>query len=593
MILFTIDAPNGKKLHYTISGFCHNASKIMLEDCYGVMISTDAFHTIYSDIKNEKLENNNDILYVQFENPLQIQKAINNLKAQFHLSDEQISENTKLLGLLGQSTNSFMLQIYSAAFVLFLLVLIAGIFMIASSLNSNVAQRTEFFGLMRCMGATPKQVMKFVQKEALRWCRFAIPIGICMGMIVIWILCAILRILSPEYFMEMPIFGISIPSIITGMMVGLLTVVFAARSPASKAAKVSPLTAVSGHVNDFLPAKKATNIKLCKIETALGIHHAKASKKNLLLMTGSFAFSIILFLSFSVTIDFMHHALTTLRLWTADISIISHDNMRTVNRTFLEHLQDNSVVKSAYGRMFAYDVPVTANDTEKKIDLISYEQNQFHWAEEYLLDGSIANVQNEVNTGLIVYEPQNTIEIGDTVIMYIDGQPKEIKIVGMLSSCPFNNAIDVGTVICSENTFQQIVGTSNYTIIDVQLTKKATDSDVHAIRQVVGSDFHFSDKRMENSNTLGTYYCFVLFVYGFLVLIALITIFNIINSIAMSVSARTKQYGTFRAIGVSTYQLTKMVIAEASTYTIFGSIIGTIFGLICNKVLFNMLVSSH
>ena len=61
----------------------------------------------------------------------------------------------------------------------------------------------------------------------------------------------------------------------------------------------------------------------------------------------------------------------------------------------------------------------------------------------------------------------------------------------------------------------------------------------------------------------------------------------------MSVSARTKQYGTFRAIGLSTYQLTKMVIAEASTYTILGSIIGTIFGLICNKVLFNMLVSSH
>lgn len=40
-------------------------------------------------------------------------------------------------------------------------------------------------------------------------------------------------------------------------------------------------------------------------------------------MTGSFSLSIILFLSFSVAVDFMNHSLTPLRPWTADISIIS------------------------------------------------------------------------------------------------------------------------------------------------------------------------------------------------------------------------------------------------------------------------------
>ena len=38
-------------------------------------------------------------------------------------------------------------------FVLFLLVLIAGVLMIASSLNSNISQRTKFFGMLRCIGA--------------------------------------------------------------------------------------------------------------------------------------------------------------------------------------------------------------------------------------------------------------------------------------------------------------------------------------------------------------------------------------------------------------------------------------------------------
>lgn len=65
-----------------------------------------------------------------------------------------------------------------------------------------------------------------------------------------------------------------------------------------------------------MTTKKAINTKLFKVDTALGIHHAKASRKNLFLMTISFALSIILFLSFSVTIEFMNHTLTPLRPWT-------------------------------------------------------------------------------------------------------------------------------------------------------------------------------------------------------------------------------------------------------------------------------------
>lgn len=73
--------------------------------------------------------------------------------------------------------------------------------------------------------------------------------------------------------------------------------------------------------------------------------------------------------------------------------------------------------------------------------------------------------------------------------------------------------------------------------------------------------------------------------------VALITIFNIINSIALSVAARTKQYGAFRAIGVSTKQLTKMIIAEAATYTIMGTVIGSILGIAFHKLLFGMMIT--
>ena len=554
---------------------------------------TEKFRSIYPGVTDGEPIDYNTIFYVQFSNTGNVQSRISDLKAQFGLTDEQVSENTKLLGLLGQSANSFMMQVYIAAAVLFVLVLFAGIMMIASSLNSNVAQRTEFFGLMRCIGATPKQVMRLVRKEALGWCRFAIPVGVLCGIVLTWILCFVLRFLSPEYFGAMPAFSISVPSILSGIVVGVLTVLLSARAPAKRASKVSPLSAVSGNANDLQPVRKAANTKRLKVDTSLGIHHAKSSRKNFVLMVGSFALSIVLFLAFSVTITFMNHTLTPLYPWAPDISIVSPDNTCSVDRAFIGQLKENPIVDAVYGRMFAYDVPIIVNGTEKKVILISYEQQQFEWASDYLQAGSLETVQNELNTGLTVYDSQGVIQPGDKVAVEIGGQTEEIEIVGMLSTSPFNSAGDAEIIICSEDTFRQITGEENYTIIDMQLSSNVTDADVNAIHRTYGAGFNFVDKRIDNSSTLGIYYCVWLFLYGFLILIALITVFNVINSIALSVAARTKQYGAFRAIGLSTRQLSKMVIAEASTYAIVGCIIGTLLGLFCNKILFNLLISSH
>lgn len=255
-----VETPDGDKLNFTISGFMNNTASIMSGDSYGIILNTEDYCAIYPNVSDGEPNDYGIMFFTQFANTRNIQGKIADLKEQCNLSNEQISSNNNLLGLLGQSRVPFLLQVYLAAAVLFALVMLAGIMMIASSLNSNVAQRTEFFGLMRCIGATPKQVMRLVRKEALSWCRLAIPVGISIGIVVIWVLCAILRFLSPEFFKAMPTFGFSVPSILAGIVVGLVTVLFAAYSPAKKAAKVSPLAAVSGNANDLEPARNAANI---------------------------------------------------------------------------------------------------------------------------------------------------------------------------------------------------------------------------------------------------------------------------------------------------------------------------------------------
>lgn len=584
-----IQAPDGTEMTYTVSGFLKNSAKTMMEDSYGIFLTTESFRSIYPNGSPSDYT----MYFVQFSNTWNVQGEIADIREQFGLSDGQIAENAKLLGLLGQSSDSFMMRIYEVAIVLFFLVLVAGVLMITSSLNSNVSQRTEFFGLVRCIGATPRQVMRLVRREALSWCCFAIPMGVAGGTVLIWVLCFILRWLSPIYFGGMPAFGISFPSVAAGVAMGLLTVLLAARSPARRASRVSPLAAVSGNANDLQPVRRAASTTFFKIDTSLGIHHARASRKNFILMVGSFSISIILFLAFSVTVDFMGHALTPLRPWTADLSVVSPDSTCSVKSEFMEELSGNPAVKNVFGRMLAFNVPVTIHGEEKTVDLITYEDRQFSWTEDYVLSGSTEEVQTVKGTGLMVYVPQSGIEAGDVVTLHLNGRSTDMEIVGLLSDCPFNSRTDMDRIVCSEDTFRQLTGETDYTIIDIQLSRSATESDVSEIRGLVGPDYVFSDARMGNSSTRGAYYCFGLFIYGFLVLIGLITIFNIVNSIAMSVAARMKQYGAFRAIGLSSRQLVKMIVAEASAYAVTGCIFGSVLGLMSNKLLFDSLVGSR
>lgn len=589
-----IATPGGAERRFTVSGFAKNASNLMSGDSYGVIVTAECFRSL-SPNAGEGAGSLSDatVYFVQFTDARDVQSKVADLKRRLGLNDEQVFENTKLLGLLGQSSNSFMTQIYAGAGVLGALVLLSSVMMIASGLNINVSQRTEFFGLMRCIGATPKQVMRLVRKEALGWCRFAIPVGIAAGVVLTWALCLVLRALSPEYFGSMPTLAVSLPSILAGAVVGLLTVLLAARSPAKRASKVSPLSAVSGSANDLQPVRKAANTKWLKVETSLGIHHAKSSRKNYVLTIASFGLCIVLFLSFSVTIDFMHHALTPLYPWTPDISIVSTDNTRSVDSGYVDELENNPAVETVYGRMFAYDVPAMVNGEPLTVDLISYERSQFQWAADYLQSGTLDAARNELGTGLAVFDSQGTVRDGDSVVLEVGGEHAEIEIAGTLSASPFNSSNGSAIIVCSEDTFQKIMGEGGYTVIDMQLAADATDDDVNAIHRAYGTGHSFVDKRMDNSSVRGVYYSACLLFYGFLTLIALITVFNVVNSIALSVAARTKQYGVFRAIGLSARQLSRMIVAEAATYAISGCIIGTLLGLACHRLLFDLLIGSH
>lgn len=458
--------------------------------------------------------------------------------------------------------------------------------MIAGSLNSRTVERIQFFGMLRCIGASRTQIMHLVQLEALYWCKTAVPVGVGLGILVTWLLCALLRFGAGAEFVQIPLFEISGIGILSGMVVGILTVLLSSRSPARRAASVSPVAAVTGNGSQGDSVSRPIRRRFLKIETALGIHHAISSPKNLLLMTGSFALSILLILSFSVLIQWVQFALNPLKPWSPDVFYTSPDNECEIPISFAAEVDCLPGVQRAFGRMYE-SLPAEYEGKAGQIDLISYEKQQFQWAEADLLSGNLDAVR--AGSGVLtVFDKSNTLQVGDTIQL----ENTSLTVAGVLKDSPFDTS-DQPTVICSEALFTAITGEAAYAILDVQLDRDATEQTVQELRALADGQYDFYDRLDQNQDTENTYFMFCLFVYGFLVVITLITIIHTANSISMSVSARTRQYGAMRAVGMEDQQIQKMITSESATYTVLGLFAGCALGVPLHYFLCGQMITHY
>ncbi len=313
----TVTVPGGGQKRYRITGVLRDMGSMLKADICGMALSEEGFLAIGDEDAAE-----GTTYRIRFRDGARIQRAIEEIKEQYGLSDSQISENTALLGLMGQSESNIMQALYLIAAILVLLVLIAGTVMISASFHTNVLERIQFYGLLRCLGASRGQVRHFVILQGFRQSARGVPMGLLAGQIATWAACLLLKSVSGDRFSEVPLFEVSIVGIMAGILVGFLIVLLASLSPAKKAAKVSPVTAINGS-SQLAQNRHAANTKLFRVETGMGVFHALSGKKNLFLMTCSFAISIMLFLAFQVMVVFLDQGMPALAPWAGDLSAAS------------------------------------------------------------------------------------------------------------------------------------------------------------------------------------------------------------------------------------------------------------------------------
>jgi putative ABC transport system permease protein len=591
---------------YMITGLFNDFGSTKASAKPGVLLSMAAARA--ADARKESA------FLIEFKPGVNVLQARQSIQSTLNIPDERVGQNEKLLAVMGQSEHQSVLSLYATAAVLFFIVLVAGVVMIYNTFNISVMERVRQFGLLRCIGASKRQIRSIVRREGLRIILRAVPLGLLAGILVTFACSALLKFYNSDLFGEMPLFVISLPGVAAGVVIGFLTVLTASFAPANKAASVSPLNAVTGssEMRASLRPKSSFLTHLLPVEVALGVNNATARKRTLVLMSASIAISIILFLGFNVYVDFMHTAMKTTKPYTPDVSLLSGQGLPA---DLYARVGAMSGVKRAYGRMFGYvnasfDASLLTQDyldtvggvqvlengrfvPPEKSWLISFDANQLRWIRENLVEGTLDEAALNEGNGIVavIVNLRNNIttqpalwHIGDTVVIDTPSGPQEKTVMAILRTVPFaDSELNLTTLITTEKQYIELTGDSTLDVIDVQLEDADQEQTIREIRAMLSSDISFHDLRQKNAEVDQAFFSIAVFVYGFVAVIALISVLNIVSTIQTSVAAKIRYLGVMRAVGMTGGQLDRMVLAEAGVYSLVGALAGCVLGVLLQR----------
>ncbi len=161
----------------------------------------------------------------------------------------------------------------------------------------------------------------------------------------------------------------------------------------------------------------------------------------------------------------------------------------------------------------------------------------------------------------------------------------EFKVKKIINKSPFDYdysstfkiimSYDEFTNLYSEN-YNKTIGFRYENIKDEKAVKK-TAENVQRIAEK--NEFGFNDINLANESEEEMWSVANVFIYGFIVMITLIGVVNVVNTISLNILLKKKEFGTLGTIGMSQVQLTKMVLLEGMLHGIFSSIVASIFSI--------------
>lgn len=513
-----------------------------------------------------------------------------------------------------------------AAAVAILSIIFCGYLIISNVFYISVAKDIRFYGLLKTIGTTGKQIRFLIRRQALLLCMIGIPLGLLAGYFVGAALTpAVLSTLNTN------VIKVSIEPIafVASAMFAIFTVVISVLKPSKIAAKVSPIEALrstDGTQKSKKAFKKSSGINLWNMAQG----NVFRNKKKAIAVTISLSLSLVILNSaYSIANGFdMDKYLSGMigsDFAVGDVSNfnvhIDYSNQDTLNTKFLAELSEKNGIEAMSNIYFDEALVatdpclMTLTDTiEKKLDIqkewlnIIKQDLQNHSVSQHIygLDQVSMNKLTvfqgsidfeKLKTGKYViaapYDESgkvNYYNVGDKVnITNAAGVSREYEVLAV-AIIPYNISNQHSHPITLEFYFPHDVFLSDIaekspmlTTLDVLDEYEAEmDSYLSDYCENVDPNMQYKSKAIfiaEYENTQQMYKTVGMILS---LLVGFIGIMNFTNTVITSIMSRKRELAMLQSIGMTEKQTQVMLICEGLVYivltTIFALTVGSVMG---------------
>lgn len=555
-----------------------------------------------------------------------------------------IDFNESLLRLLGASAydniNKTLLLVVG---LVASLVIIATIATIYNSFSIAISERKKQFGILNSIGATKSQVMKLVFLEGFLVSIVGIPIGLLSGTIAIDIVFKVIKtFFKTSMFGELELRVVFSPVVlISSTIIILLTIFISAIIPAINAAKISPLEAIKNSSNLKVGKIKSSKLvkKIFKTEGELAYKNLRRNKGKFRITLFSLIISIVIFISFNGFVDMFIEA-NQINYGTITNDLTLYENKlftkEEVQNTINELKKINGIKDIAIDKGYNLNVHVDEKNINKDLKeslkqsgYVDMDNSTYNFINSRLStpgDFSISNIKlsegkfdketAKAENGVILvrYSYQESLakkgkvvltnyKVGDTLNCTVysydsDGNEKQKEV--KLKILAITDEILTGDIQYPQTSFGVVAYDDLIHSLGIKDDESSSNSYYVATNQEKSTRDEVKKVAEENSLSVidsideaqkleQTMNVMKIFVYGFIVVISLVSVTNIINTISTNINLRKREFAVIKSIGVTPQGFKKMIYMESILYGILSLLYGIPIG-ICLNVLMNRIL---
>ena len=509
------------------------------------------------------------------------------------------------------------------------LVIICTIATVYNAFSISISERKKQFGILNSIGATKAQTTKLVLMEAFIVSVIGIPMGLIAGTFAIDVVFKIIgSFYKSSIIGELGLRVVYSPTvIILSAIIVMITILISAILPAIQATKISPLEAIKNSSNLKIGKVKDSKIvrALFKAEGVLAYKNLRRNKKKFRITLFSLIISVVIFISFSGFMTLFINA-NKVQFGQSNYDLQLYSNS-TMDKDSLEELKNiDGVNRLSVENNYGMGIYVPENkinkenedlinssgylSTEKVDNKTVYDivncstrlPGDFEISKINLKEGSFDKKEAIKENGVILvrksyyeepgkkYELELTkYKVGDTVKGYTveyDGDKEirkeiELKIMAITDDIP-TGSFHYNYMGLDFITYDEVGKKLGYNTdtTGIYVDTNREENTRNAVKDIANQyGYNVMDKMEEIKSVEDTLMVMQIFVYGFVTVISLVSITNIVNTISTNINLRKRELAIIKSIGVTPGGFNKMIYLESLLYGALSLIYGIPLGI--------------